>query len=313
MFTERQANAILDMRLVKLIGLEIDALMKEHEETLKKIDLYRKLLDDHDEMAKLLIRELESMKKEYACPRKTALEDTGEIVIEEKQVEEEEVVFCLDRFGYAKVLDMSTYEKNREAAEEDNKYVFRIMNTDKVCLFTDIGKMHTIKVLDVPVKKLRDKGVPVDNLSNFETAREEILWVGPLRSVTVSEFVFVTAKGLVKRTKGAEFVSSVRTIQSTRLAAGDSLVLVAPDEQMDHVVLVSQSGSFLKFPVSEMPELKKTAQGVKGMALGENETLDKAYLLENSSDFTIEYGGREVHLNRLKAGKRGGKGVRSRK
>ena len=313
MFTERQANAILDMRLVKLIGLEIDALMKDHDETLKKIDLYRKLLDDHDEMAKLLISELEAMKKEYACPRKTALEDTGEIVIEEKQVEEEEVVFCLDRFGYAKVLDMGTYEKNREAAEEDSKYIFRIMNTDKVCLFTDIGKMHTIKVLDVPVKKLRDKGVPVDNLSNFEMAREGILWVGSLQSVAAGEFVFVTAKGLVKRTKGSEFVSSIRTISSTRLPEGDSLLLVAPEEQMDHVVLVSSGGSFLKFPISEMPELKKTAQGVKGMALGENETLDRAYLLANASEFSIEYGGRTVHLNRLKAGKRGGRGVRGRK
>ena len=125
--------------------------------------------------------------------------------------------------------------------------------------------------------------------------------------------MFVTAKGLVKRTKGSEFVSSFRTVSSTRLPEGDSLVLVAPDEQMDHVVLVSQSGSFLKFPISEMPELKKTAQGVKGIALGENETLDRAYLLANASEFSIEYGGRTVQLNRLKAGKRGGRGVRGRK
>ena len=313
MFTERQANAILDMRLVKLIGLELEALMKEHRETEKKIARYRKLLEDHEEMAQLLIDELEAIRKEYGTARKTALENAGEIVIEEKKIEEEEVVFCLDRFGYAKVLDLSIYEKNREAAEADNRYVFRIMNTDKICLFTDIGKMHTIKVLDIPRKKLRDKGVPVDNLSNFEMAKEELLYVGSLSETASSEFFFVTEKGFVKRTKGSEFVSSVRTIQSTKLQEGDRLLLVTPDDQMDYAVLITKAGFFLKFRTDEASELKKTAVGVKGITLSDGDRVDSAYLIDSASTFMIDYRGKKVSLNRLKSAKRGGKGTKSRK
>ena len=313
MFTERQANAILDMRLVKLIGLEIEALEKEYAETQKQIERYRLLLDDHDEMAKLLISELDEMKKAYGRERRTVLTDAEEIVIEEKKVEEEEVVFLLDRFGYAKLLDVSVYEKNKEAADADNKYVFRIMNTDKVALFTDIGKMHTIKVLDVPMKKLRDKGVPIDNLSNYETAKEELLYAGPLAEVVTSEFFFVTEKGFVKRTSGAEFVSSVRTIQSTKLQEGDRLILVSPDDHMEYAVLMSSDGCFLKFALLEASELKKTAVGVKGMTLSAGSTVKQAYLLENAREFTIDYHGSRLSLNRLKTAKRGGKGTKSRK
>ena len=313
MFTERQANAILDMRLAKLIGLEIEALRKEHEETIKKIARYQKLLEDHDEMARLLIKELEDMKKEYGRDRRTALTDAGEIVIEEKKVEEEEVVFCLDRFGYAKLLDASVYEKNKEAADADNKYIFRIMNTDKVGIFTDIGKMHSIKVLDVPMKKLRDKGVPVDNLSNYETDKEEILWVGPLAHIAKSEFFFATERGYVKRTAGTEFVASTRTIQSTKLQEGDRLILAAPSESMDCAVLVSHGGYFLKFRTLEASELKKTAVGVKGILLAEGDKVDAAYLLDGSREFMVDYRGGTVSLNRLKMGKRGGKGTKSRK
>ena len=312
MFTERQANAILDMRLVKLIGLEIDALRKEYAETQKKIALYQKLLDDHEEMASLLISELDEMKKAYGTGRRTALENAGEIIIEEKKIEEEEVVFCLDRFGYAKILDVSVYEKNKEAADADNKYVFRVMNTDKVCLFSDIGKMHTIKVLDVPRKKLREKGIPVDNLSNFETAREELLYAAPLVEVQKSELFFATEKGFVKRTGGAEFVSSVRTIQSTKLQEGDRLILVSPDDQLEFCVLMSHEGYFLKFAVSEASELKKTAVGVKGMALSGSDRIERAYLIGSAHEFSVDYRGGKVFMNRLKLAKRGGKGTKKK-
>ena len=175
------------------------------------------------------------------------------------------------------------------------------------------GKMHTIKVLDVPMKKLRDKGVPIDNLSNYETAKEELLYAGPLAEVVKSEFFFVTEKGFVKRTSGAEFVSSVRTIQSTKLQEGDRLILVSPDDHMEYAVLMSSDGCFLKFALLEASELKKTAVGVKGMTLSAGSTVKQAYLLENAREFTIDYHGSRLSLNRLKTAKRGGKGTKSRK
>lgn len=309
MFTERQANAILDMRLVKLIGLEIDALKREYNETLGKIGFYKKLLEDHDAMAEQIIKELESFRTKYARPRKTALTDAGEIVITEKELKEEKVVFCLDRFGYAKILDAQTYEKNRETADTENRYVLPVMNTDKVCIFTDKGRMHAIRVLDIPQKRLKDKGVPIDNLSKFSNQDEEILWVGALAEISRSDMLFVTANGFVKRTKGTEFIASTRSIQSTKLGDGDSLVLVAPSDEMDTVVLRSHRGYFIRFALSEVSELKKTAIGVRGIALEDGDTVEEAWLLEGQSELKTEWHGSKVSLNRLKIAKRGGKGT----
>lgn len=309
MFTERQANAILDMRLVKLIGLEIDALKREYNETLGKIGFYKKLLEDHDAMAEQIIKELESFRTKYARPRRTALTDAGEIVIAEKELKEEKVVFCLDRFGYAKILDAQTYEKNRETADTENRYVLPVMNTDKVCIFTDKGRMHAIRVLDIPQKRLKDKGVPIDNLSKFSNQDEEILWVGALAEISRSDMLFVTANGFVKRTKGTEFIASTRSIQSTKLGDGDSLVLVAPSDEMDTVVLRSHRGYFIRFALSEVSELKKTAIGVRGIALEDGDTVEEAWLLEGQSELKTEWHGSKVSLNRLKIAKRGGKGT----
>ncbi len=313
MFTERQANAILDMRLVKLIGLEVEALMKDYEETKKKIDRYQNLLDDHDAMARHLIEEISRMSKKYSRPRRTELMTAEAVVLREKEVEEEEVVFCLDRFGYAKILDASVYEKNKEAVEEDNRYVFKILNTDKVAIFTNTGRMHTVKVSDLPVKRLRDKGIPIDNVSNYVISEEDILWVGPMQYAAQTEFLFVTKNSMVKRTRGSEFVSTVRTIAATKLAEGDELRFVAPDAEMAQVVLLSREGYSLRFTLAEVPELKKTAVGVRGMNLSEGDELGQAYLLPEAGDFEVEFRGRSIHLNRLKLAKRGGKGTKSRK
>ncbi len=156
-FTERQATAILEMRLYKLIGLEIEALQKEHEETLKHIARYEDILNNYDSMAQVIMDELDAFRKEYGRKRRTAIENAEEAVFEEKKIEEQEVVFLMDRFGYAKTVDVSVYERNREAADSENKYIIHCMNTGKICIFTDTGKMHQIKVLDLPYGKFRDK------------------------------------------------------------------------------------------------------------------------------------------------------------
>lgn len=169
-FTERQASAILEMRLYKLIGLEIEALQKEHETTLKNIARYEDILNHYDSMATLIMEELDAFKKEYGRKRRTAIENAEAAVFEEKKVEEQEVIFLMDRFGYAKTVDVSVYERNKEAADSENKYVVNCLNTGKICLFTDTGKMHQIKVMDLPYGRFRDKGVPIDNVSNYSSS-----------------------------------------------------------------------------------------------------------------------------------------------
>ena len=194
-FTQRQATAILEMRLYKLIGLEIEALMAEHETTLKNIARYEDILNNYDSMAQVIIEDLERTKKEYGRKRRTVVENVEEAVFEEKKIEEMEVCFLMDRFGYAKIMDKNLYERNKETILEEYKYVFFCMNTDKICLFTDQGQMHTVKVLDLPMTKLRDKGTPVDNVSNYSSAQERILYVSSMENVKNSTLLFVTKSG----------------------------------------------------------------------------------------------------------------------
>ncbi len=310
MFTERQANAILDMRLAKLIGLELEALNADHDETLKKIAKYEELLNSHEAMAEQLIGELETLKNQYGRERRTVIRNAEAVVIEEKAVREEEVVFCLDRFGYVKLLDAGVYEKNKEAADAESRFVVRMMNTDKVLLLTDKGKAHSVKASQIPLKKFREKGVPIDNLSNYTNRDETILWIGSFTEAAASEFFLATGSGLVKRVAGSEFISSVRTVAAANLKGEDVLVFAAPSGDMEFAALHTAGGNVIRFALNEVPVQKKTAAGVRGITIGEEDYVDHAWLLAGGKEFTAEAGGVQIALNRLKLSKRGGKGTR---
>ena len=137
MFSERQANAILDMRLYKLIGLEIEALIKEHEDTIANIYRYEDILSRRDSMIQVLINELDVLKKEFARKRRTVIENCEEAVYEEKKPEEMELIFLMDRFGYAKTIDPATLERNKEAVYGESRFVFPCKSTGKICVFTN--------------------------------------------------------------------------------------------------------------------------------------------------------------------------------
>ena len=122
-FSEKQAAAILDMRLYKLIGLEIEALQADYAETMKNIAIYEDILNNYDSMAEVIMKELDQIKKEYGTKRRTVIENAEEVVYEEKKMEEMEVTFLMDRFGYMRTIDKSAYERNKEAANAENKYV----------------------------------------------------------------------------------------------------------------------------------------------------------------------------------------------
>ncbi|MDO5390812.1 MAG: DNA topoisomerase (ATP-hydrolyzing) [Eubacteriales bacterium] len=311
-FTERQATAILEMRLYKLIGLEVEALLKEHETTLANIQRYEKILNEYDSMAQVIMDDLDAIKKAYARKRKTSIENAEEIVLEEKKMEETEVVFLMDRFGYAKIMDKAIYDRNKEAADGDNKYIFTCMNTDKICIFTDQGKMHTIKVTDIPTKKLRDKGVPIDNLSNFSSQQERPLMIMSMEQVKASSLLFVTRQSMVKLVEGCEFDVTKRTIAATKLAEEDEVIFVGVSDYSEFVVLQSEKGYFLRFLIQDVPLKKKGAIGVRGMRLAEDDVLTGAYLLESSKEYTAPYKEKQVNLNRLKLSKRDSKGTKQR-
>ena len=309
-FTERQATAILEMRLYKLIGLEIEALQAEHEQTLKSIARYEDILNNYDSMAEVIIEDLDAIKKTYARKRRTIVENPEEAVFEEKKIEEQEVVFLMDRFGYARTVDVSTYERNREAADSENKYIVSCLNTGKICLFTNAGKMHQVKVPDIPYGKFRDKGTPIDNLSNYNSTEEQIVFVCDEGSLSMAKLLFATKQGMLKQVDGSEFQVAKRTIAATKLLEEDEVICVQVVTEGQSIVLQTMNGYFLRFASTEVPEKKKGAVGVRGIKLQKKDELEQVYLLEEGVEQKVLYKEKEVTLNRLKLARRDGIGTK---
>ena len=311
-FTEKQANAILDMRLYKLIGLEIEALIAEHEDTLTNIFKYEDILARRDAMAQVIINELEAIKREYKRARRTAIENAEEAVYKEKEIEETDVMFLMDRFGYAKTVDMAVYERNKEAADAENKYIVKCKNTGRICLFTDTGQLHTIKVMDLPAGKFRDKGIPIDNVSNFSSGKENIVYITSQTEINLRRVMFVTEQAMMKIVDGGEFDVAKRTVAATKLQDNDKVLSVICLNEQRNIVLQSKAGFFLRFPIEEVPEKKKGAVGVRGMKLADNDLLEAVYYTQNAIESNIQYKSKNLVLNSIKLGKRDTKGIKVR-
>ena len=307
-FTEKQAQAILDMRLYKLIGLEIEALLKDNETTLKNIAEYENILKNHKNMDKLFIKDLEKIKKEFAIKRRTHIEDAKEAVYVEEEVASEEVIFVMDKFGYCKLLDRGTFDKNAENIETENKSVFPIMNTDKVCIFSNKGILYKIKAMDLPISKLRDKGVPVDNLTKFDSGSEEILLALSEDSMQGSYILMLTKNGYIKKVSSSEFKTNNKQVASTKLNDDDVLVGVKLlDARIKTDICVSSSAGYaLKFNVSEVNEFKKSTRGEKAITLGYNEFVENLYILSETGIGIIN--GKELNLSKVRLSHRGYKG-----
>ena len=310
-FTEKQANAILDMRLYKLIGLEVEALIKEHEETMSNIYRYEDILSRKDSMAQVIMNELDDIKKSFGKPRRTVVENVAEAVYEEKKPEEMEVVFLMDRFGYVRTIDTVTYERNKEAADAENRFVLFCKNTGRICIFTNTGQLHTVKVMDLPFGKFRDKGIPIDNVSNYNSEKESVISVARQSDLNLYRIIFATRLSMLKVVDGGEFDVQKRTVAATKLQEGDEVVSVEVLTQQKDIVLQTAEGFFLKFPIEEIPEKKKGAIGVRGMKLGAKDYVEQVYYT-GIWEKVIEYKEKEIELGKLKMGKRDTKGTKVR-
>ena len=335
-FTERQASAILEMRLYKLIGLEILALQKEYDEACKKIARYEKILGSRKEMAKVIKEDLMKIKKEYAVDRRTVIEAGKEAVFIEKKVPEQEVMFIMDRFGYAKTIDMAAYERNKEAVHNEYKYIFSCMNTDKICIFTDNGMLHQIKVKDIPFStKFRDKGTPIDNLGNYDSSGERIIYLCASERIRQKRLLFVTKLGMMKLVDTSEFDVMKKTVASTKLTDGDELIgiyetdartevlskfnydgTVGEEEVVSsdqNIILQTANGVFLKFPLTDVPQKKKNAVGVRGIKLGSDDYIEDVYILTNGDELSMDYKGKMLDFGKMKMAHRDTKGTKVRR
>ena len=311
-FTENQANAILDMRLYKLIGLEIEALISEHEDTLANIFRYEDILERRSSMAQVIMNELDAFKKQYARKRRTVIDNCEEAVFEEKKVEEMDIYCLVDRFGYARTIDVPTYERNQEAANAENRFVFLCKNTGKICLFTNTGQLYTVKVSDLPFGKFRDKSIPLDNVSNLDSSKELLLLAASQSDLNLYRLLFTTRQAMAKIVDGGEFDVSKKTVAATKLADGDELIDVTVFKDQKYMILQSKDGYFLRFTIEEIPEKKKNAVGVRSMKLGEKDELEAVYFTKTGADSAISYKEKEISLNSIRLNKRDTKGTKLR-
>lgn len=312
-FTQRQAQAILEMKLYKLIGLEVEALVKENRQTLKNIKNYTKLLQSQKSMDEVLIADLLEIKEKFGRQRRTSLEDAEEAVVVELPKVAQKIVFVMDRFGYAKTMDFGLFEKNRETVESEYKYVVPMMSDDKVCIFTDLGLLHQVKAENILSGKLRDKGIPLDNLCKLDTSKEEIRFIASFAQVSDEEkrLLFVTELGLIKQIDGKELSTNNRQVVATKLGEGDKVLsvrLVSVDSEYEEVILVSDGGYIVKFPLIAVNLYKKTSKGEKAMRLLEGEKLVAMYLLSDGDIVKIH--GKPVNLLKLKLSNRNDRGTK---
>lgn len=294
-FTENQATAILDMRLAKLIGLEITTLNKEYKECLNKITQYEKILSSKSEQKKIILKNYEAIKKEYATSRKTILlqEAESSIDIDEKPIIP--IYISINRFGYLKIYDDLTFNKNKDEINNNSKYLFKSMNNNNLCLFTDIGYMHQIKLITIPLSKIKDKGTPLDNLCDYNSKNENIMFLDTSENIISNDLLFVSNNGYVKIVPGEEFNVIRKKIASTKLADNVliSYISLINKKEINKKVLTLNTylNKSISFLLKEVPEQKKTATGVKGISLTDDDNIKDIKLIDKSKELKIQHRG----------------------
>ncbi|MCQ2535713.1 MAG: DNA topoisomerase 4 subunit A [Lachnospiraceae bacterium] len=309
-FTERQAQAILEMRLQKLIGLEIDALRADYADTMEKIQTYDDILSNRSSMTKVIIDDIKDFKREYKRERRTVIDNVEEAVFEEKKIEKMDVVVLIDRFGYARSVDVPTYERNKDAAEAESKYIITCTNMDKLAVFTDKGNLHTLKVLSLPFGKFRDKGQPIDNMSNFSSSAETIVAIESVENMAGKKILFGNSSGYIKVVDGSEFDVAKKTTAATKLSDNETVIIVKPLNGDETLIMESSDRNFLRIVCAEIPEKKKAAAGVRGIKLSSGASCQAMYVLGSGEDKVVSVKGQDIHLNRLHIGNRDTKGTK---
>ncbi|MDL2313956.1 DNA gyrase subunit A [Desulfovibrio sp. OttesenSCG-928-C14] len=325
--SEIQAQAILDMRLQRLTNLEHEKLIEEYEELIKLITYLKSILEDESVLRGVIRQELEDLKKTYASPRRSeiVMDDLVGIDIEDL-IPDDEVVITLSRRGYIKRTSLDSYQQQKRGGKGiaglhtgEDDFVQDLITTSNhqfLLLFTNKGRMHQLKVHQVPEGSRTAKGVHIANLLPLEKD-ENVATVLGIREFTAEKsFFFATRKGMVKRSN-AQLYSRCRKsgIQALGLREDDELISVSEVDDNCHVVLTTESGMAIRFSCRDVRAMGRVASGVKGIALKRGDKVVASVIVpqddESATIMTVcsnGYGKRtKLELYRIQS--RGGKGV----
>ena len=199
----------MELRLSKLIGLELQALLDEHKKTIAKIASYERILGSKKAMYQTIEKELDSIREHYQVPRRTKVTNASLAVFEEEPAVVSDVVFVMNRFGYVKLVDKALFDKNEEQLRSENVRFVPCKTNSRLAVFTKEGILHYLKADAIPLGKVKDKGAPIDNLCNYSSADETILTVFSDEDMKEKTLLFVTKNSLVRKTLGAELILSL--------------------------------------------------------------------------------------------------------
>jgi len=326
-FSELQAQAILDMRLQRLTNLEHEKLLEEYRELLKKIEYFRSILASPDVLRGVLRDELQALQETYATARRSeVLRDELDGIDIEDLLPDEDVVITLSRRGYIKRTTLDHYQQQRRGGKGiagvqtgDGDFVQDFLSTTNhqhLLLFTNRGRMHQLKVYQVPEGSRTAKGVHIANLLPLEHA-EYVSTALTVRNFAEDKyFLFITKRGMVKRSAASLYAKARKGgLIAVSLKEDDELIMVRPIEDDAHVALATTGGYAIRFACSDVRPMGRGAAGVKGIALRRGDSVVAGLILRPDDQSTtilsisaLGYGKRtQVDLYRLQS--RGGKGI----
>ena len=319
-----QAQAILDMRLHRLTGLEQDKILDEYREVLVDISKLLAILSDPDNLMAVIREELVKVKEEYGDERRTEILDTHLDLTLEDLITEEEMVVTLSHAGYAKTQQLDTYQAQRRGGkgksatsmkdEDFIEHLFIANTHDTLLCFSSAGKVYWKKVYELPQGGRAARGKPIVNLLPLDEG-EKINAVLAIREFEADKFIFMaTASGTVKKTPLVDYSRPrANGIIAVDLKDGDKLVDVALTDGQSDIMLFSSAGKVIRFDETDVRSMGRVSRGVRGMRLPEGQKIISLIIAidEDGAILTAtEFGfGKRTHLKEYRVQGRGGQGI----
>lgn len=327
-FSERQAQAILDMRLRRLTGLERDKIQAEHDELMKTIEYLKSILDDDNKLIQVIKEELTEIREKYGDDRRTEI-TIGNIsdIEDEDLIPRENIVVTLSHNNYIKRLPVSTYRSQHRGGRGiqgmntiDEDFVSQIvtMSThDYILFFTNKGRVYRLKGYEIPELSRQSKGLPIVNMIEIEKDESISTMIGvkDKEETTGYNLLFATKNGLVKRTALDEFKQINKNGKiAIQFRGEDELLGVRLTDGSKEVILGTRDGSLVRFEETQVRTMGRTAAGVRGIKLRDDDQVVGVDVLENDQYVLVvtDKGyGKLTHEDQYRSINRGGFGVKT--
>ncbi|WIV12608.1 DNA gyrase subunit A [Proteiniborus sp. MB09-C3] len=323
--TEKQSQAILDMRLQRLTGLERDKIEEEYEALIIEINRLKEILANERLIYQIIREELIEIKENYKDERRTEIRPLAEEIDIEDMIQEENVAITLTHFGYIKRMPEDTYKAQKRGGkgvtglttrEEDFvEHLFVTSTHDNLLFFTNQGRVYSLKAYEIPEAKRQAKGTAIINLLQLNSG-ENISAIIPIKDFGPDDFlVLVTQNGTIKKTKLEQFENIRKSgLIAISLRENDELISVRRTDGKSDIILVTSNGMSIRFNEEDVRDMGRTAMGVKAINLNKDDKLVGMGTVEDGKDLLVisESGyGKRTSLDEYRVQSRGGKGIKT--